>query len=93
MPSTNWSTNGGTAALRMVTALRGCKSCTKRSEPFFFGTQNQRERYDASERSYTPAAIFSLNMSMTLSSIPVGIGMFLYTQGVWATVGILTGEK
>src|SRR6266702_8746714 len=30
---------------------------------------------------------------MTSSRIPVGMGIFLCTQGVCATVGILTGEK
>ena len=78
--------------MRMVTALRGCKSWTMRRDPFFFLTQNQWDRYEALDGSYTPAAIFFLNMSITLLRMLVGIGIFLWIQGVWATVGILTGE-
>ena len=66
--------------------------CSWRRDLFFFLTQNQRDWYKALDGLYTPAAIFFLNMSIKLSRMPVGIGIFLWIQGVWAMVGILTGK-
>jgi hypothetical protein len=42
---------------------------------------------------YARLAAATVKMSMTLSSRLVGAGMFLWTQGVRAMVGIFAGAK
>ena len=63
------------------------------SDPFFFLMQNHQDQYEALDSSYTPAMIFFLKRSITLSMMPIGMGIFLCTHGVYVMVGILTGVK
>ena len=63
--SVMWSGIGGTPLCCIVIRLRGSSECTIRSFPSFLSTQNQRERYEALEGSYTPEAIFLRMISST----------------------------
>src|ERR1700692_390209 len=92
--SARCSTKGRTEVSRMVTALSGCKSCTKRNDlPSFLTTQNHRDLYAAIEGSYTPEEIFSFIMRVTSPIIEGGIGMLRWDHGTCGTVGILYGGK
>ena len=63
------------------------------SVPVFFLTQNQWERYEVLEHSYTLAASLSLKIWITSSRILDSTGMFLCAQGTCSMTGILTGPK
>src|SRR6266853_5200329 len=93
MASMTWLVMGVMPKLQMVMALRGCRSWTRRRALLFFFTQNQRERYNASECLYTPVVDLSLKILMTLCKMPAGMGRFLWAQGMCSITGILTGVK
>ena len=61
----------------IVTRFSGCRLWTRRILPFFFGTQNQLDRYEEFDGSYTPEAILSLMYCMTSPRIPGGTGILL----------------
>ena len=71
-----WLVNGVTPACLMVTWLRGSRLWTIWSDfPSFLMTQNQHDRYEEFEGSYTPASILTLMSQQTSSYIPGRIGM------------------
>ena len=85
---------GGTEESRMVTALRGWRSCMSRSVlPSCLSMQNQHDWYAAVDGSYTLEVIWSLIICMAWSQDEGGIGMFRSIHGVWEMVGILTSGK